>query len=412
MDDILKNLKDSSGRVKLETNERVSARETLLMFMKENPLKQEKNLPIYQPILISNTKSPYVPEVWSIKYRSLIMNFAIVVIVFGLGTGAFAERAVPGNLLYGIKLGINENIKGAFSFTANQKINHNLNAIERRLEEGESLVASGTYEPTNGDSLNQSISKNIANLSSYIGDFEKNGDSGRALRVLAQTEVLLKGHVAYLESVSSSSDVSTLQTAVDSQKNNISESKLALEQRILATKDNNLEISTLETLKSTEKTLALNETDTTATISFNSTVQAPLAKMALMSVEPSVESSSLTKIQQARSLYDSANTLFQSKKYSEARILIEESNRLMNEIELSKSLSDRYKTNIVIPDDPNSDRFQKIIASSSESKATTTPKTTEKNKATTSPVERTVATSTATLATSTQTVASTTLDQR
>ena len=391
MDDILKNLKESSKNIKLETNERISARETLLMFMNENPLKQEKVLPSYQPILISNTKSPYVPEIWFAKYQSLIQNLAIVVFVFVLGTGVYAEKALPGGLLYGIKISVNENLRSTVSLTDKQKVNYNIDAIERRLTEGEKLAIDGSLTVSKSENLKNLIDKNLTNIGTFALNYEKSGDSGFALNIFSQTLTLLKGHHALLSNLSLESvdstqnDVSVMLFAIQDQKQKIEEARLAVESKILSDENTNIEISTLEALKSTEKLLALAETETKAVISFNETVQAPMAKIALMSAGPSSDVSTPSKLQDARNLYDSANKLFQSKKYAEARILLEESSRLIAEVELSKTLSEKYNRNIIIPDESSTDRLGQIIASSTKTSTTTSTvsKTIEKTKATT-----------------------------
>lgn len=53
-----------------------------------------------------------------------------------------AEQALPGDVLYGFKVNVNESVRGAFSFSAEDKANWEIEKIERRAQEKAQLVAS------------------------------------------------------------------------------------------------------------------------------------------------------------------------------------------------------------------------------------------------------------------------------
>ena len=52
-----------------------------------------------------------------------------------------AEQALPGDVLYGFKVHVNESVRGAFSFSAENKAKWEIEKIERRAEEKRELEA-------------------------------------------------------------------------------------------------------------------------------------------------------------------------------------------------------------------------------------------------------------------------------
>lgn len=100
-----------------------------------------------------------------INKNKLAVSLAVVVIVAGTGgASAFAEKSIPGDLLYGVKVSINEPVAGIFAFSKEEKTEWKERLIERRLKEAQKLVS--------GNSLDEKIRLALeAKIKSHIDDF-------------------------------------------------------------------------------------------------------------------------------------------------------------------------------------------------------------------------------------------------
>lgn len=80
------------------------------------------------------TKSPYLSAFFFMERHVLGTAFAVVLFMSGT-VSAFAERALPGELLYNLKIGVNEEVLGWFRFSPLAKAEWSVELAERRLEE-------------------------------------------------------------------------------------------------------------------------------------------------------------------------------------------------------------------------------------------------------------------------------------
>ena len=86
--------------------------------------------------------------------KKLIPTIVIVLVavVFG-STSAYAEKAIPGDPLYTMKLNVNEKVAGIFSVTKEEKAEY-LNEVEKThkvegLNSALSLIADSGYKALN-----------------------------------------------------------------------------------------------------------------------------------------------------------------------------------------------------------------------------------------------------------------------
>ncbi len=74
--------------------------------------------------------------------KNFIKEIIVIIVILSLGTtSAFAEKSVPGNLLYGIKIFVNEPVAGVFALTKEEKTEWKERLVERRLEEAKKLIS-------------------------------------------------------------------------------------------------------------------------------------------------------------------------------------------------------------------------------------------------------------------------------
>lgn len=100
---------------------------------------------ILQKKVTISVRSPYlIPSYFMIKPRA--MSYALVTLVLlvtTVGTSFAAEKAVPGDLLYPIKVSVNEPVVGLLAIDPVSKAVWEVKKAERRLAEAQTLASEG-----------------------------------------------------------------------------------------------------------------------------------------------------------------------------------------------------------------------------------------------------------------------------
>ena len=197
------------------------------------------------------------------------MPIAILLAVFvSLGTSFAAQGAVPGDMLYSVKIGVNENIRSAFALSANAEAKLQVDLLEERLEEAQTLYADG-YLTTDAEVM---ITNNIKSQAKITADAVAKCDTEVAADMNTRVKVALKSFVANigLDSSLASNVNASLNTSA------LSEGTLAIDAFLADTK---LRVDTLRTV------VAKNQADIKADV--EAEVTAKLDTAALLVLEAS-----------------------------------------------------------------------------------------------------------------------------
>ncbi len=165
--------------IELKKNEKSTMRayllEKLVPFQTEqaeNVTKSKTNRLYYYYQNIKNNyfmlnKNKFVPT----------LVIALIIALSG-GASAFAEKAIPGDLLYGVKTFVNEPIAGVFAFTKEEKTEWKERLVERRLDEAQKLVSKSNLSETNRVNLENEIKTKISEFNVNVNELaqEKNQD--------------------------------------------------------------------------------------------------------------------------------------------------------------------------------------------------------------------------------------------
>ena len=109
----------------------------------------------------------------NLSFRNKNMFITIITslsVLFAGGASFAAESSLPGDMLYGVKLHINESVESAFTFWSEAEAELQLSRIEERIEERNQLE-------TNWELTVELESEIAAQIESHAQDFEKENQS-------------------------------------------------------------------------------------------------------------------------------------------------------------------------------------------------------------------------------------------
>jgi hypothetical protein len=131
--------------------------ERLSLYAEEHPI----------PTLPMTLKSPWYSSFFQYTHyhRSayMIATFATLVIIGGNISYA-AEQSLPGDLLYPVKLRVNEKVGDALQFTSEAKVSWATVKVQKRLQEAQTLIDKGAFDDTKRVQIEQEVEKNVETI--------------------------------------------------------------------------------------------------------------------------------------------------------------------------------------------------------------------------------------------------------
>jgi len=116
-----------------------------------------------------------------------LSTFLFIVFVGG-SVSVVADNSLPGDPLYSFKINVNEEVKGAFLKTSEDKLSWQQSRIDKRLNEIKTLAASKTLTKAKQETAQRALDTHIEALSAQLSDT----DPTEALKVTASLEASLK----------------------------------------------------------------------------------------------------------------------------------------------------------------------------------------------------------------------------
>lgn len=136
-------------------------------------------------------------------------------VALGGGASFAAQSSLPGDVLYPVKTGLNENVLAAFSLSEQSKINFDLSMVKTRLEEANTLIQKGTYTSDAQEKVSTNLDAHIEDIATEISSLEKQGKYSDAANIAAQLKAALQQNATALADAKIRvSDNSTLENGV------------------------------------------------------------------------------------------------------------------------------------------------------------------------------------------------------
>jgi hypothetical protein len=167
--------KKQAEKTKLTTEERFLLREQITTFMEYHPLPgatsavQNKTLSLGHPLAIAR-----VPR------RKWRLSLGIMTVAFIVTLPAIAEYTVPGDILYPVKVRINEEVRSTLARTPYEKVEWESKRIERRISEARILAKQGLLTSEVEESVVAAVTQHRFNADAEIAILRGNNNNDEA----------------------------------------------------------------------------------------------------------------------------------------------------------------------------------------------------------------------------------------
>ena len=130
------------------------------------------------------------------------LSFAILLLATG-GTSLAAESALPGDFLYKVKLGLNEQVRGLTAVTPEAKAKFALEVTDRRLKEVALLSSKGLLNAETSFIIQSELLKQAGQIKNQVASLVSTNNIRSAQEISLNFESSLRAHELILEKISS-----------------------------------------------------------------------------------------------------------------------------------------------------------------------------------------------------------------
>ncbi len=128
--------------------------------------------------------------------------FILIAVLLGGGTSFAAEGAVPGDMLYPIKVEVNEEVKGALAFGSEAEARLQAKLVAERLKEAEELAAEGMLTIQVATDIEARMKAHSEAVRTESAKAEAEGNNEAAAEVRAELTATLESFAGILASFS------------------------------------------------------------------------------------------------------------------------------------------------------------------------------------------------------------------
>lgn len=190
----LNKIKNIAEKIKLSPQEKESAKANILNFIRFHPVSKPDTARLLNKGSFFN--------LFNLNLKPM-PAFLSILFILGVSGGASlaAESALPGDLLYPVKVGINEEVRAVVSFSAETKANWDTRRLERRLEEAEKLAHKKEFNAEARANIEKNFEAHAERVEKRITEFESKGKADAAADLSSNFEVSLGAHERILTKI-------------------------------------------------------------------------------------------------------------------------------------------------------------------------------------------------------------------
>lgn len=179
--------------VRLSTDEKLATREKLQAFMRANPVRGEADVrQLGQEVHLN-----FLSSLKSMMLKPLPITLSAL-LVLGGGTAFAAERSLPTEALYPIKIQVNERVRATLTPTSEGKAKWEARVAERRLEEAEKLALKKKFSGETQAQIELNFDEQAKIVQEKIARLKAEGNIEAAVELANSFQASLKAHEAIL----------------------------------------------------------------------------------------------------------------------------------------------------------------------------------------------------------------------
>ena len=166
----------AATKVSMDLASRERTRALLSEYVKMRPVRAAEQAPVPSPVFTNGLSVFFM--------RHSMPAFAVVfVLILGGGTAAAAEGALPGDILYPVKVYVNEEMRATLTVSPKAKADWAVDRAERRLEEAATLALSGKLDDVKRAELDTNLDAHIESADKNRMQLEDENDTADAAEV-------------------------------------------------------------------------------------------------------------------------------------------------------------------------------------------------------------------------------------
>lgn len=280
------------------------------------------------PYIDQSIKSTFVSVWYSyVREKKFVPAVAIAAVLLVVGsTSIAAERSLPGDSLYSLKVNVNEQVQGFAAITPEAKAKFALEVTDKRLKEATLLSARGKLNAETGSIIQKQLVKQAGEVKNRVASLASTNKLRSAQEVAVNFESSLKTHELILGKISTEQASSSLAAAshigsiIDTLRTEIATTTVALtglNTQEISTASTSMEKVNLRFAETKEKFIELQliiasssvSTSTASTTGVHVTAAAKSIASASSSITAGNYAGALTEIQKALQYISDAMSL-------------------------------------------------------------------------------------------------------
>lgn len=208
MTDFEKNLKAAAGKIRLKANEKRELRARVLSYMEYHPLPEPLGGVRKRP----QTVKQYFAFIEGWHARAFAGFVTLLIIA---GVPAVAERAVPGDVLYPVKVRVNEEVLAQLSMGSYEKMEWEARRVERRIAEARLLAKEGKLTDEVEAQITETVKEHTASAEKELALLrESDADEAQVAQIVLETKFDVQSALL-ATGATSTTDIDSIAIAVE-----------------------------------------------------------------------------------------------------------------------------------------------------------------------------------------------------
>lgn len=326
----------------LKEDEKTRVKESILKYVELNPVRNDDE----SRLKVQRSQTNLIEIANLLRLKTMPILFSIIMLV-SLGTASIAaEKSLPGDTLYPIKVNVNEKVKSALIYRFNSESEYGgqfeIEKAERRIKEAEKLAIKGLLSEESKNKIGERFDTHVEKMSRVAATLADKGNVEAAVSLHSRLEAVLDAHRDVIDQLGDGEITKDdAEDLIKEVKNEINE-KVTYNAELKSAIENNIKTGITPIVKTAaEGKLKAAENKLAETQSFIVKNSAELSAEVKLKIDE--------RILESKKAIADGRAKFEAEKYGEAFILFQKS------IRLSQQAKTIAKTHIELEDDSDDD---------------------------------------------------------